>query len=236
MNGVGDDLLIGKGAQIRHRAGAEHGVALLGRPGHHDNYRAVLFKGAARGRAPVVVENGAALGQHGLLEIVLSHLPAVAAVGEVIVKAGLFVLVHFELEPEGFCEKLLCKIVAGRAEAAGGDDYIRPAAGDIDALGKPLRVIPHHGVVFYVYSYLRQHEGYVPCVGVRRMAEKYLCADGEYLRIICPAHCPTFILSMPLSASSTRPSISSTDSRAATSCTLGFVLGCLGVNTVQQSS
>ena len=239
VNCVRDYLLVGKRAQIRHRAGAEHRVALLRRAGQHEDYRAVLgLERAAGSRAPIIVENRTADREHGLLEIILGHLLTVAAVCQIIVQACLLVLVHLKLEPEGLCEDLLCQIVAGRAEAAGGYDDIRPFARDLDAVGKALRVIADYGVVLDVYSYLREHEGYIPCVGVRRVAEEYLRSDGEYLDIIClfQVYSPTFILSIPAYASSTSASISSADSICSTSRSLGFVLGCLGVKTVQQSS
>ena len=74
---VRHDLPTGELLQIGQRALGEHRAALLGRAGDHDDGLAVLFKGAARRRAAVVVEHGAALGQHGLGIIVRGKVAAV---------------------------------------------------------------------------------------------------------------------------------------------------------------
>ena len=115
------------------------------------------------------MENRAADRQHGLLEVIFGHLLAVAAVGEIVVQARALVLVHLKLKAEAFCKRLLCKIIAGGAETAGGDDDIRPAFRNFNAIGKPCGVIADNGVVLYIYADLREHLRNVACVGVYGM-------------------------------------------------------------------
>ena len=113
------------------------------------------------------MKHRAAHGQHSLLEIVLRHFLAVTLICQIVVQARSFIFVHFKLEPEALCKRLLCKIIAGRAESAGGDNYIRSAFRRLDAVGKALGIIAHNGVVLYIYAYLREHERNVTRVGIR---------------------------------------------------------------------
>ena len=122
----------------------------------------------------------AALRQQGLLKIILRHLPAVTPVCEIVVQAGFFLLVHDQLQPEGFGQQLLGEIVAGGAQAAGGDDHVRPAPGDFDARRHPRRVIAHDGVVEHVDAQLRQQDRHIPGVGIGGLAQQKLCADADY--------------------------------------------------------
>ena len=183
--GVGDDLPVGKLLQIGDDAGAEHGVALLGRAGEHDDRFPVLFKGAARGGAPFVVKYRAALRQHGLLEVVGGEHSASL---DILVQALILRLVPYQLQAEGSGQDLLGQIVAGGAQAAGGDDDIRPLLCHLHAVLQPLGVVPYHGVIAHVDADFGQHFGDVPGVGVGHMAQKQLCAHRKYFRIVCFTH------------------------------------------------
>ena len=130
--------------QIGQGVGLEHRHTLLRRPGHHDNGLALRLKGAAWGRAPAVVEHGAALRQHALAVVVLGEDPALTY--KVPEPVHLLPVRH-QLKAEGLGQDLLCEIVAGGAQAPGGDDDVRPLLGSLHALSQPLGIVPHHRVV-----------------------------------------------------------------------------------------
>ena len=243
---VRHDLPAGELLQIGQRALGEHGAALLGRAGDHDHGLAVLLtgdhdhglavllKGAAGGRAAVVVKDRAALRQQGLGVVVGREVPAVPDV--VVQPLALGPVLH-QGKAEGLGEDLLGQIVAGRPEAAGRDDDVGAALGDLDAGAQPFGVVAHDGVPAHVDPDPREHLGDIARVGVRHMAEQQLGPDREDLGIIASVrHLPTMILSTPASASSTRPSISIALSARSTSSSFGWVFGWRGVKTVQQSS
>ena len=180
--------------QIRQRALAEHGVALLGRAGDHNDDLAVLLKAAAGRSAAVVVEHRAALREHCLSEIVVGELLAVA---DIVVQPLALGLVFDEPEAESLGKDLLCEVVAGGAEAAGRDDYVRAALSRLNTLTQPLRIIADDGVVLHVNADLREHFRNVPRVGVRHMAEQQLGPDGDYLSIVALTHGPALSFRSP---------------------------------------
>ena len=47
---------------------------------------------------------------------------------------------------EGFADGLFGEVVVGGTQAAGGDEDVRPAAGDVQRLPEAVGVIAHHGV------------------------------------------------------------------------------------------
>ena len=188
------DKLLRELAQIRQRALAEHGVALLGRAGDHDDDLAVLLKAAAGRGAAVVVKHRAALREHGLREIIVGELLAVA---DIVVQPLALGLVLGELEAESLGKDLLCEVVTGGAEAAGRDDDVRAALSRLNTLTQPLRVIADDGVVLHVYADLREHLGNVPRVGIRHVAEQQLSADGDYLSIVALTHGPALSFRSP---------------------------------------
>ena len=103
------------------------------------------LKGAAGGSPPVVGQDGAALWQHGLLQIVVRHGPfRLGKVGADALRRG---LVKDELFTKRLGQHVLSQVVAGGAQPAGGDDDIRPLLGDSHRLPGPLRIVAHYCVV-----------------------------------------------------------------------------------------
>ena len=160
---------------------AQHGGALPGRAGEHDHGDAVLFPGAARSGAPVVDQHGAALRQHGLLEVVLRHLPAGVDPGEVVPDALGGAGVKGQLPVEAVRQHVFGQVVAGGAEAAGGDNQVSPALGDLHRRPQPLGVIPHHGVIVDVDAQGGHFPGDHLGVGVGDAAQQQLGAYGDEL-------------------------------------------------------
>ena len=69
---------------------------------------------------------------------------------DIFVEALLLTLTLHKLFAEGLGQDLLGQIVAGGAEAAGGDEDIGALFCDLHALAQPLGIIAHHGVVSYI--------------------------------------------------------------------------------------
>ena len=185
VDGVGDDLLVRQLAEIRYRALFEHDAALLRRPRQHDDDLAVLLEGAAGRGARGVMEHGAALGQQRLTEIVVRQLLAEMYI---VIERVHLALVLDELHVEGTGEDLLGQVVAGRAEAAGGNDDVGALARDFHTFLQPLRVIADDGVIQHVDADLRQQLRHVARVGIRDVAEQQLGSHGNYLGIIGLTH------------------------------------------------
>ena len=193
---VGDNLLVRQFFQIGYGAGAEHGVALLGRAGDHDDDLPVLFKGAARRGAPVVVKHRAALRQHGLLKVIGGDLPAQI---DILIQAPVLVFIPHQLKTKGLRQDLLCQIVTGGAQSAGGDDDIRPLLCHLHAV-QPPGIIPHYGVVAHIDADLGKHFGDIPGVGVGHMAQQQLRAHGEDFGVVGFIHFQgvSFLCRVPL--------------------------------------
>lgn len=83
LQGVGGDDPLGELLEIGDGPVLEHGAALAGGAGEHDDVDAFRLKGAAGGGAPVVDQNSAPLGEHGLLVVVLGE-PAPPLLGELL--------------------------------------------------------------------------------------------------------------------------------------------------------
>ena len=151
----------------------------MGRAGQHQHMDAIAGKGTAGGGAHGIVEHGAALGQHGLLGIVFRHgnmegglvedpdfLQNVRMGDQRLVKGA---------------DGLLGQIVIGGAQTAGGDENIRPAAGDVQRLPEPLGIVSHHGVPEDVDAQGGERLGNGLGVGVGNVAQKQLRAYGNEL-------------------------------------------------------
>ena len=177
---MGDDDLAGEAAEIGNGAAAQHGQHLKGRARQHEHMDAAAFKGAAGGRAHGIVEHGAARRQLRLLDIVFRH-DHVDVVFKKRPNGVQNVRVKHQGLVKGGADGLLRQVVVGGAQAAGGDDDIRPPAGDVQGLTQPLRVIPHHRVPKDVDAYGGQGLGDVPGIGVDDVAEEQLRAHGDDL-------------------------------------------------------
>ena len=127
----GDNDPVGQALQVGDHPVGEHGPALPGRAGEHDDPHPVRLEGHAGGGAPVVVQNRAPLGQHGLLVVVLRH----GAAGVEPLKVGLDAAgggrVEHQLFAEALGQHVFGQIVAGGAQAAGGNKNVRPAFGQL---------------------------------------------------------------------------------------------------------
>ena len=211
---------------------AEHHLTLPGRAGEHEHVGATGLEGHPRGGAPVVVQHGAPFGDHGLLEVVLGDRGAPLGKPFPDPLGGGFVVHQFL--PEGLGHRHLGQVVAGGPQAPGGDEDVRPVPGDVHCLADPLGVVPHHGVVVDVDPQLGQALGDHLGIGVGDVAQQQLGAHGDEFGGV--AHGSSTTLSMPWTASSTRASMSRAASASVISSSLGWVLGCRGVKTVQQSS
>ena len=174
---MGDDDLVGKRAQIGNRAGPEHFAALVRRAGEHEDVYAALAEAAARGGAIVVAENGAALRQVGLLEIILRQLASNG--GEVCAQGVGDLGMKDVFAPEHGADGLLGEIIVGRAEAARGNDDVCAAARELQCLGETCGIVADDGVIEHVDAergeLLREHLR----VRVGDVAEKDLGADGN---------------------------------------------------------
>ena len=163
LQGTGDDDPVGQLPEVGEDPVGEHGLALPGRAGEHDDPDPVGFKGHAGGGAPVVVQHGAALGQHGLLVIVVRH----GAVGVQILEIGLNPLggggVKHQLFAKALGQHRFGQVIAGGPQPAGGEDDVGTGTGQLHGGAQPLRVIAHHRVIVDVDAQgaepLRQHLG-----------------------------------------------------------------------------
>ena len=166
-------------ARLEQRADAvlEHRAALERRAGQHDDQAAVRLEGAAGGGAPVVDEDGAALRQHDLLEVVFGHVGVALFVEPA--QARFLLLVQDELFAEGGGDGLLREIIARGAEAARGDDHVRPLLGAADDLLETAGIVAHDGLPEDVDAELREQARDVRGVGVDRLAEQQLGADRD---------------------------------------------------------
>ena len=177
LDGVGGDYPLGQGQQIGLCPVLEHGPALAGGAGEHNHMASLCLKGAAGGGAPVVLQNGTALGQHGLLKVVVRHGPAGAL--EIGADALGRPLVKDQLLPEGLGQYVFGEVVAGGAQAAGGDNDICPLFGQSHRLLGPLEIVPHNGVPEDVQAQLaqplREHLG----VGIGDVAQQQLSAHRQ---------------------------------------------------------
>ena len=228
----GGDDPVGEFLQVGQGPVAEHLLALPGRAGEHEHVGAAGYKGHPRGGAPVVVQHGAAFRDHGLLEVVLGDRGAPG--GEALPDPLGGGLVVDQLLAKGLGHGHLGQVVTGGPQAPGGDEDVRPAPGDVHRLADPLGVVPHHGVVVDVDPQLGQALGDHLGVGVGDVPQQQLGAHGDEFSGV--AHGSSTTLSMPSTAAWMRVSMSSTASASRISSSLGWVLGCRGVKTVQQSS
>lgn len=132
----------------------------------------VRLEGHAGGGAPVVVQHRAPLGQHGLLVVVLRH----GAAGVEPLKVGLDAAgggrVEHQLFAEALGQHVFGQIVAGGAQAAGGNENVRPAFGQLHRGTQPLGVVAHHRVVVDVDAQGRQALGEHLGVGVGDVAQQ----------------------------------------------------------------
>ena len=112
----------------------------------------------------------AALGQPGLLKIVFRYLPT--GFGEVVPDGVGALGVEHQRPAEGFGQHLLGQVVAGGPQAAGGDDDVRPAPGQLHRRPEPLGVVPYHGVVIDIDAHGGQFPAQVPGIGIEDVAQQ----------------------------------------------------------------
>ena len=143
---------------------------------------AVRLEGTAGSGAPVVDQNGAPLGDQGLLEVVFRQ----GASGDpgVVLDALQRFLVIDQLFPKNLGQDVFGQVVTGGAQAAGGDDDIGPAPGQLHRLPGPLGVVPHHGVPKHVQTQGGQPLGEHLSVGVGDAAQQQLGAHRQDLDLM----------------------------------------------------
>ena len=229
---AGDDHPFREPFQVGDGPVAEHHLTLPGRAREHQHVDAVGLHGYPGGGAPVVVQDGGPLWDHGLLEIVFRDRPPHG--GEPVPNPlGRGLVVH-QGPAKGLGHGNFGEVVTGGAQPPGGDENVRPLASNVHCLADPLRVVSHHGVIVDVDPQLGQSLGDHLGVGVGNVAQEKLRAHGDKFSGV--AHGCSTTLSMPCMAVSIRPSISRAASASWISSREGRVLGWRGGKTVQQSS
>ena len=131
-------------------------------------------------------------------------------------------------------QRVFGQVIAGGAEASRCDDDVRAGPRNVKALFQPARIVSNDRVPQHIDAYFGKLLGYIARIRIGHVPEQQFRSDGQNFRI--QAHALISILSMPSMASCTSASTSSAASTRSTSSIFGFVLGCFGVNTVQQSS
>ena len=171
--------------QVRYRPVLEHEPALKGRSRQHQHMDAPLLEGTAGGRPHRVVKDGAVHRQHGLLDVVGGHLfphlclkPAADFIQNV--------LVQLQLPAKGFTDGLFGQIVVSRPQTAGGNNDVRPPAGNLQSVRQTLRVVPHHRVVVDRYPQGAETLGDHLRVGIGDVAQEQFRTDRNQFR--CMGH------------------------------------------------
>ena len=176
----GDDGPVGQRAEIGRRPVAEHGGALPGRAGEHEDVDALRFKRAAGCGPPVVLKDGGTLREVELLGVVGRHLPADFL--EEGPAAGLGLRVMDQLFSKARGQYIFRQVVAGGAQPPRGDNQVGPGFGQFHRRPQPPGVVPHHGVVIDVDPQGGEPLGEHLCVGIGDVAEEQLGAHGDELR------------------------------------------------------
>ena len=177
--GAGVDHFSRKGAQQGQNLLPEHGLALPGRPREHNDPAALALEYAAGGGAPAVGEDGSPHREHGLLEVVLRHRGIVELLLEIIPDALGTLRVKDQVQAEGVGQSLAGQVVTGGAKAAGGDEDVGPAAGNVHRLPEPLGIVPHHGLVKNVDAQGGKLLGEETGVGVEDVPQQQLGAHTD---------------------------------------------------------
>ena len=175
---MGDNDFRGERAQIGKRMAAQHSAHLMGRSRQHEHVNAVLLKGAARGSAHRIPKDHTARRQLCLLGVVLRH----GGMHSSLIKFPDF-LQNIPVQNQGlaedFADGLLGQVVIGRPQAAGGDENIRPAAGNIQSLLQPDGVVAHHSVPEDIDAQGGEALGNLLGIGVGDVSQQQFGADGN---------------------------------------------------------
>ena len=156
--------------KICHACRAEYRRAFPGRPGQHHDMHAVRFKHTARCGTPVVGQYPAACRQHGLLHIVLGHLSA-----DLFKKCGnppQRWLVQHQLFAKCLCDGFTGQIIQCGAQTAGGNNQIRPFAGNVQHFLQPFRIVSHYGLIIDINAQLIQTHGNHLRIGVYNVTQQ----------------------------------------------------------------
>ena len=143
---------------------------------------AVRLEGTAGSGAPVVDQNGAPLGDQGLLEVVFRQGTS-GDPGIVLDTLQRFLVID-QLFPKRLGQDVFGQVVTGGAQAAGGDDDVGPAPGQFHRLPGALGVVPHHRVPKHVQTQGGQPLGEHLCVGVGDAAQQQLGANRQDLDLM----------------------------------------------------
>ena len=115
----------------------------------------------------------------GLLKVVFRQ-GASGAPGVVLDALQRFLVID-QLFPKNLGQDVFGQVVTGGAQAAGGDDDIGPAPGQLHRLPGPLGVVPHHGVPVDVQAQGAEPLGEDLGVQVDDVAQQQLSAHGQDL-------------------------------------------------------
>ena len=180
LEGAGDDGPLGQAPEIGGRPVAEHGGTLPGRAGQHEDMDAVRLKGAARGRAPVVLKHHGPLGHVELLGVVGGHLPPDRL--EKGAAAGLGLGVVHQLAAKALGQDVFGQVVTGGSQPSGSDDEVGPGPGQLHGGAEPPGIVPHHGVVVDVDPQRGEPLGEHLGVGIGDVAEQQFRTDCNQFR------------------------------------------------------
>ena len=145
----------------------------------HLSPSAVLLDPPAGGGAARVGDGHGGGDEPGLLDVALGE--ADAARCEEGPQGALHVGVDERLLAQGGGDRLAREVVLGGAEAAGHDDDVGAAEGDLDGVDEALEVVADGGVEVEVEADGGQAGGDVLGVGVEDLAQEDLGADGDDL-------------------------------------------------------
>ena len=181
---VGDDDFPGKAPEIGLGAAAQHGHHLVGRAGEHQHMDAVGFEGTAGGGAHGIVEHHAPLREHSLLAVVVRHGGVKVFFVEVRDVREDLRVEHQRLAAGG-ADGLLGEVVVGGAQAAGGDEDVRPVPGGVHRLAQASGVVSHHCVPEDVDTQGTEALGEHLGIGVGDVAQEQLSAYGNDFSSVC---------------------------------------------------
>ena len=174
-----DKYLVRTSPEIGDHPGLQHEAHLPGRAGQLDHRGAVRDEGEAGRGAVKVGENGAALRQHGLAQVVFRHYPVfLSEEGPDLLR---LLLMQLERHAENFADDVLGQVVVGGAQAPGGDDEVGPVPGRLHGLPQPGGVVPHHALPIDADAQAPEGGAQLFRVGVHDVPQQELRAHAEDL-------------------------------------------------------
>ena len=175
-----DDLMT-EALQIALSLPGEDALQLMGRAREHQDVDAAGLKGTAGSRPGGVGQDRAVFRQPRLPEVVLRHGDVHRGLKKA-ADVGLDLRVVDQLPSKALRHHLLCEVVIGGAQAAGGEEDVRPSPGGFQHGAQPLRIVPYHRVVADADAQGVQLPGEVLGVGVGDAAQQQLRPHSDDFR------------------------------------------------------